>query len=260
MKQNPPGEELQVLGGHEGGPRPNMEIERKYLLASKEDADRLEAKIRLLFPDTRLITDCSETSYYYPRTTMQEAWRLCALVYHDRDDRDELLSRVEQIPRDTPVAIRFRKRESSEGSTFTLTVKASANPLHDAVRIEIETDSVSEAYKGAPLKRGDEPESIWHSLRRVYDVGDGTKVDVETVSGYGWKAEIEAGDLARVTEVAERLGLEPLSTELLDAMYQQYTDRWKDYYNGGEGRHFSDEDWRAIETKVGQSAVRNVIS
>jgi len=33
---------------------PAMEVERKYLMASEDDAKRLEEKVKQLFPDTHL--------------------------------------------------------------------------------------------------------------------------------------------------------------------------------------------------------------
>jgi len=242
---------------HEG--EPNMEVEQKYLIASEVDTKKLEAKITELFPDARLIGAWSETSYYLPRVTKEKARELLVLVLRSRKtESDNLLSELDRVPDGTPIQMRFRHRKNREDSSFLLTLKASDNPLHDIERIEIDTSDISDAYIEGFAANGIEPESIWHSIRREYAVDENTKIDVQNVTGYGWTAEIESSDINTVQAVAAQLGLKPLTHELLDEMYTQYKEHWREYY-GAEGNagHFSETDWSDIEDKAKQKRIEN---
>lgn len=238
---------------------PNIEVEQKYLLASEVDALKFEAKIKELFPSARLIGAWSETSYYLSRVTKDKAQELLELIIGSRGGEGEnLLAQLDKIAEDTPIQLRFRHRKNREDSSFLFTLKAGANPLHDIERIEIETSDTSDAYIEGFAAQGVTPESIWHSMRREYLIGDTTKIDVQNVTGYGWTAEIESVDTATVQTVAAQLGLHPASHELLDAMYEQYKNHWQDYYNAqGDSSHFSETDWKEIEDIAKQKRVEN---
>ena len=160
-----------------------------------------------------------------------------------------------------PITVRLRRRKNfNEGKSFILTFKAGTNPLHDTERIEIESSDISENYLEGFAGNGVEPESIWHSNRRVYGVGENTKIDVQNVTGYGYTAEIESTDIAQVNEIASKLGLQPLDKGSLDAMYAQYGKHWRKYYDGEAGkRHFSEDDWKEIEAVSQKSLVKNRI-
>src|SRR3989344_3629572 len=244
---------------NKGERSPNMEVEQKYLIASEVDAKKLEAKIAELFPDARLVGAWSETSYYLSRITKEKARELLVLVVRLRgSEDDDLLAQLDRVPEGTPIQMRFRHRKNREDSSFLFTLKAGANPLHDIERIEIETSDVSDAYIEGFAANGVEPESIWHSMRREYAVDENTKIDVQNVTGYGWTAEVESVDINTVQVVAAQLGLQPLTHELLDEMYTQYKEHWREYY-GAEGNagHFSETDWSDIEDKAKQKRIEN---
>jgi len=242
---------------------PNVEVERKYLLASAEDASKLEQKIKQIFPDSHFVSGYSETSYYFPKITKDKARQLLTLVVRYRkDEGPDLLAKLEKIPEGMPITVRLRRRKNfNEGKSFILAFKASTNPLHDTERIEIESSDISENYLEGFAANGVEPESIWHSNRRVYGVGENTKIDVQNVTGYGYTAEIESNSIDQVNEVAGKLGIHPLSKVLLDAMYKKYVEHWEEYYNSQDnGRHFSEDDWKEIESTSKESLVKNRIN
>lgn len=249
---------LGEAGRYEG--RADVEIEQKYLLASGQDLKALEAKIKRLFSGVRFVGGYSETSYYFAKINKEKARWLCNLVLSTREELPQTIAQIDRIPDGMPIALRLRKRKNREDKTFILTFKASEDPLHDVERIEIETNSISENFLEGFAANGLEPESIWHSVRREYQIDDNTKIDVQDVTGYGWTAEIESSDLNRVKEVADKLGLLPVGQSVLGEMYRRYTDRWMDYYSAeGDKRHFSDNDWAEIEAKTKESLTRNRI-
>ncbi len=241
---------------------PGREIEQKYLLGSKSDAEKLEGRVKQLYPDSRLVGAWSETSYYFPLVAKEKARTLLSFVVEYRpEEASDLLAKIDQIDETMPVSIRLILRKNREDKSFILKFKASANPLHDAERIEIETSDINENYLEGFAANGVEPESIWHSVRREYVVDENTKIDVQDVSGYGWEAEVEANNLTRVNEVAAKFGLQPLSKTLLNAMYRQYRKNWHEYYAGqGDNRHFSNDDWREIEKTSQEKVARNYLN
>lgn len=123
---------------------PSMEVEKKYLMASESDTKKLEEKIKQLFPDTRLIGEYAEVSYFYPKTLKRDAQKPLQLALRSRYDGYKVLNEIGKIPDDALVVMRFRSRVNSTDKKFVLTIKASADPLHDTERIEIETEDVSE--------------------------------------------------------------------------------------------------------------------
>lgn len=255
MDQSPP------TNIHERAPK--IEVERKYLLAREADAVRLEEKIAQLFTNSRLFGAWSETSYYFPQITKEKARQLLTLVMRSRpEEGTDLLEKFDKIPEGTPIQMRLRLRKNPNlNGEFVLTFKAGANPLHDIERIEIETSDISRNYIEGFAANGVEPSSIWHSNRRVYTVDENTKIDVQNVTGYGWTAEIESNNLGQINQIADKLGLQPLTKASLDAMYVQYGKNWQKYYTGeGQNRHFSESDWSEIKASSKESVIRNQIS
>ncbi len=222
---------------------------------------RLEEKIKELFPGTHLVVACSETSYYFPKVTKEKAKQLLGMVVRHRPEEGlDLLATLDKIPEGIPIIMRLRRRKNFEDKEFILSFKASANPLHDVERTEIETSDIDENCLEGFAGNGVSPESVWDSRRRVYEIDGKTFIDVEDVTGYGWKAEIESDSVEKVREVAGKLGLQPISPRLLDAMYNQYKKSWETYYAGeGENRHFREDDWREIESVSGAKVIKNRI-
>ncbi|MBI2064512.1 MAG: hypothetical protein HYT62_00440 [Candidatus Yanofskybacteria bacterium] len=235
------------------------EVERKYLMASEDDARRLEEKIKQLFPGTHLIGEYTEVSYFYPKLPKRDAQKPLRLALRFRYDGYKVLNEVDKIPDDALVTIRFRSRLSPVEKKYVLTIKASTDPLHDAERVEIETEDISEKLVDFFTENNIKPESVWRSNRRLYQVDNDTRIDVQNVTGYGWTAEIESSDLGKVQEVAGKLGILPLSPELLGEMYNKYKENWESYYNSEEGGHFTENDWTEIEDRARESAIRNSI-
>ena len=238
-----------------------MEVERKYLMASEDDAKRLEEKVKQLFPDTHLLGEYVEVSYFYPKMLKGDAQKPLWLALRYRYDGAHILAELRKIPDDAFIVMRLRHRENSTEKKFVLTIKASANPLHDVERIEIETEDVSVKLVDFFRENHIEPESVWQSSRRLYQLDESTKIDVQNVTGYGWTAEIESPDLSQVDEIAGKLGLRPLSQTSLNAMYKQYGKDWQKYYAGeGDDRHFSEGDWKEIESTSGENRIINKLN
>jgi len=247
---------------------PNVEIEQKYLLASESDAKKLEEKIKQLFPDFHIVGDYSETSYYYPKITKEKAKYLLGQVVGHGKESVDWQDRLDHIPETTPIIFRLRTRKSDNDEVTGLTFKAGQNPLHDIERIEVELEDINPMFRAIfSSNSGIDPESIWHSDRRIFSIDENTKVDIENVTGYGWQAEIESNDLSRVNEIAGKLSLQPLSREMLDAMYKQYVQNWQKYYTSkgyypdeGHDGYFSEEDWKEIESTSNEKVIKNQIN
>jgi hypothetical protein len=222
-----------------------IEIERKYLLGSEEEANRLIAKIRKIFPEASKV-GYSETSYFFPRMNKSKARELLLLVAKYKENVRELLSQVDSVPDDTPFVVRIRRRKTAFDTEIVLSLKAGQDPLHDTSRIEIELNGISESYLEGFEANGVEIESEWRGPRSVYHIGRDTKVDIERVTGYGWKAEVEAGNIDRINEVEQKLGLTPADPKLLDAMYRYYINNWRNYCTIDEDKYFTAADWVKI--------------
>lgn len=247
---------------------PLIEIEQKYLLASKDDAKRLEEKIKEIFPDAKFLGYHGEDSYYFPETTKDKTLKLVnKVVAYIKNGGLDLLAKIKNIPEDNPIQIRLRYRSNPFEESFTLTIKAGQNPLHDMERIEIDMGpfknygDLAHLFLGRFAEDDFKPLSRWFSNRRIYAIDDQTTIDVQDVTGYGWTAEIESNDPEKVRLIAEQLGLKPASKESLDVMYKQYGKNWKKYYNGrGVDRHFSEEDWKEIELAVKEGVIKNQVN
>lgn len=233
---------------------PNREVEEKYLLASEVDAENLVNIIRVVYPESKPIAAYDEDSYFYPPMPKYQAKQLAAFIVRFRDDGQDFIKKFDDVPDEAPVAMRFRREHNrNTGTDWTLTFKASSDPMHDTDRWEVEMPT-SDRYMDGLAANGIKPESAWHSLRRVYEIDDQTKIDIEEVSGYGWKAEIEGASVEKVREVAGRLGLKALTPKVLKEMYALYLERYPD----GQAK-FDEGDWQEVEARAGEPAVRNVV-
>ena len=191
---------------------------------------------------------------------------LSLVVGHGKEGLDWQF-KLDSVPEETPIIFRIKTVKNKDGEEITsLTFKASQNPLHDTERIEIELENINPMFRAIFSTNGSvDPESIWHSNRRIFAIDENTKIDIENVTGYGWKVEIESSDLYKVNKTADNLGLRPLTKRALNAMYKQYVKNWQNYYisQGGyypntvKDGYFTDEDWKEIESISQESIVRN---
>jgi hypothetical protein len=175
-----------------------------------------------------------------------KARELLPLVAKYKENVRELLSQVDSVPDDMPFVARIKRRKTAFDTEIIFSLKAGQDPLHDTSRIEIELNGISESYLEGFEANGVEIESEWRGPRSVYHIGSDIKVDIERVTGYGWKAEVEAGNIDRINEVEQKLGLTPADPKLLDAMYRYYINNWRKYCTTEEDKYFTEEDWAKI--------------
>ncbi|MEX0877915.1 MAG: hypothetical protein WDZ40_03595 [Candidatus Spechtbacterales bacterium] len=245
---------------------PSLEIERKYLLASEEDLEKLEDKIVSLFPNTKMIGEYHEDSRFYESMNKEQALEFAEKLNFDyMAGVDSLIKQLTHLPDDIRIQLRLRGRldENNIIQSIELTFKASENPLHDVERVEINVvvdgDYVYECSK-ALYKLGPKETSIWTSRRKLYKIDADTQIDIQNVTGYGYTAEIESNSVEKVEEIERQLGLNPVSSNLLNVMYKKYSENtnWLHYYRReGDERHFSEEDWQEIESEAKEKVVRN---
>ncbi|MDX1536010.1 MAG: hypothetical protein R3346_04595 [Candidatus Spechtbacterales bacterium] len=241
---------------------PHIEIERKYLLASPEDLEKLEEKILSLFSDAKIVGEYDERSYYFSPIKKEEALKfLNTLTFNWMYDVDRLENQLDGIPDNTPIQLRSRTRFDEDRQSFssTFTFKASEDPLHDEERIEI--DAIGENYGNPRNKRGLSElgiklTSAWHSKRKVYQIDSKTKIDLQHVTGYGYTAEIESSSAEKIEAIENQLGLISANPEALGVMYKKYSENWQEYYEGEE-RSFNEEEWEEVEAEIGEQVVRN---
>ena len=78
-------------------------------------------------------------------------------------------------------------------------------------------------------------------------------MDVEFVSGYGYKAEIELlveeevsedEHIERIRKIAKEVGIQEASQELFGKMYHYYNQNWQEYFS--TKKTFSDEVWQML--------------
>ena len=95
--------------------------------------------------------------------------------------------------------------------------------------------------------------SKFSSWRDFYALDSALNMDVEFVSGYGYKAEIELlveeevsedEHIERIRKIAKEVGIQEASQELFGKMYHYYNQNWQEYFS--TRKTFSDEVWQML--------------
>lgn len=211
------------------------EIELKSLLAGREAADALRAK--LLSREAKLIEQSRQLNHYFTGSALPS---LAARMASHLSPGD-----AAQLDGITTVARSASVRTRLLNETVLLIVKAavddttSENGIH---RREFEAPVAAldlRALDDEVIAAGYQVQARWSRDRDAYRLADGTVVCIDRNAGYGYLAEFErvlddaaraAAVEAELRELMAALGCEELAQDRLERMFAYYNANWSEYY------------------------------
>ncbi len=230
------------------------EIEKKYLIADQDARDKLVAGFKDQFSQMEHTGTKTVISYFYKMaerdqilaagTKLLDTDQLKDLTYL-LDNTDEQIVKCRSVDD----RVEFAVKGSPKGE----------DPVHAADRLEFEVvlDTELETINEALVSAGIELVSKWSSTREFYNLDADITANIEFVSGYGHKAEIEMlveeGDstaeaLQQIDRLAESVGLQPATDALMGRMYNYYNQHWPEFFN--TKKTFSPETWELLRKEA----------
>jgi adenylate cyclase class IV len=211
------------------------EIEIKSLLGTPEEAQRVRDAMVEVDPDTELIDENAQLNHYFTGGDIR------ALI-----DAVSPLLTGEQLERLQDIASRGREfsvRTREVNGTVYVVVKASVDDTtseNGISRIEFQepVDRTLDELDNMILDAGYEYQAKWSRQREEYSCS-GATVCLDKNAGYGYLAEFERvveredeADQAKgqLYQLMEQLGVEELSQERLQRMFEYYNQHWPEYY------------------------------
>lgn len=227
------------------------EIEIKYLLDGKEARDSLIDKLQELYPEFSHQGTKRIMSYFYKRNASKVQILAAASSMLSSEELENL---TEIVANSSELIVKCR----SINETNYFAVKgtpAGEDPVHAVNRLEFETVLTIELEEIDSLLRGSgiETDSKWLSKRDYFALDGVMSAEIEFVSGYGYKVELEIvindGESVEAAtrsleDLAKTLELTEASQGLLGKMYEYYNAHWQDYFN--TGKVFDQKTWKAL--------------
>lgn len=213
----------------------SYEIEIKSLLGPKEKADSLREKI-ISSPSSFLISRNKQLNHYFEGDNLE---RLASTVGAKYLTPEKLAELKKLSANAKTFSVRTRQKD---GDVF-LVVKASADDTtseNGISRFEME-EKVSlslEALDSLVIETGFTYQAKWSREREEYSY-DGIIICLDKNAGYGWLAEFEkmvdsetniTSTQKKLRDTMEHLGVEELSQERLQRMFDYYNKNWGEYY------------------------------
>ncbi len=211
------------------------EVEIKYLLADKDAQDKLVSSLQEHFPRTRLLRKKVVISYFYKKPRSVDS----VLNAGSQLLNEVEFAKLKHILKSSNLVVKAR----SIGSDVFFALKSAKkgeDAVHavDRLEFEVKVNTSIENVNTVITNAGIELVSKWYSERSFYELDSRVNADIEFVSGYGYKAELEilTDDEHSQTEekeiraIAKELSLQEASQELLGKMYEYYNQHWEDYY------------------------------
>lgn|SRR3989338_1181154 len=214
------------------------EIEIKSLLGSKENADKLRAKLKRHDPELKLVGQGKQRNHYFnaPRD-IQVTEAVIAPLYPSKEKRQELVRVMQKVKGEVSI----RTREADGKVSFILKMSIGDDSSANGVsRIEFdETVALSlEALDKKLLDVGISYQAKWSREREEYRSGT-MHITIDKNAGYGYLAEFEQvvdgnekAEKAKQELVAlmDELGVSELPQERLERMFAHYNKHWEEYY------------------------------
>lgn len=209
------------------------EIEIKSLLGGRENAERLEARMKTRDPQLKKLGTYRQVNHYFEgKGDFGAVGKLIA----DKKDREAFLDLAAKAK-----DFSLRTREG-DGKTL-LVLKASIDETASANgtarrEVEVAMPLALAALDEAILKAGFSYKSKWSRERTEYRF-DGTNVTIDRNAGYGYLAEFEVIEddplradetKARLRRLMAELEVEELAQERLARMFAYYNAHWPEYY------------------------------
>lgn len=228
------------------------EIEIKYLLADKQARDQLVRAISQRFPNTQCIKSSVIISFFYKKPSSQNLKTAIGQIVKPSEKAEAL----DLIHRSGDLVVKARSIDDD----VYFAVKGSPagqDAVHAVSRLEFEVavDMSLNDLNSKLENNGVQLVSKFSSWRDFYTLDNMLRMDVEFVSGYGYKAEIEllvdeqdAEDkhIERIRSIAEDVGIHEASQELFGNMYRYYNQNWQEYFN--TRKTFSAKVWENLKS------------
>jgi len=209
------------------------EIEIKSLLGSRENAERLQAKMKEIDPALQNIGTHRQLNHYFEG---KGDFKAVAQVLKDDGAKKTFVELAEK-------AKDFSLRTREADGTVLLVLKASIDDTTSAngtARREFEerVDVSLDALDKMILAAGFTYQSKWSRERIEYKFS-GANVTIDRNAGYGYLAEFESieSDPSRADDVKAKLralmqsvGCEELDQDRLARMFAFYNAHWPEYY------------------------------
>ena len=220
------------------------EIEIKTLLGSKEQSDKLLAKVMERDPKTKLVSEQKQLNHYYHDGNLADLAQ--GVAKHITPGQAAALTDIAARAK----SINVRTRQKND--TVLLIVKGSldeVSAVHSHQRMEFEAPvNISLANLDALVEQsGWQLEAKWQADRKIYSTL-GLTLDVFFTPGYGYLAEFEQVVMAdkdresahqKLVDTMESLGVQELPNNRLERMFAYYNQHWQEYY--GTDRVFTVE-------------------
>lgn len=214
-----------------------FEIEIKCLLGSKENAERLKAKLKEHDPASVFLRANKQLNHYFnaPRDLSLLARAMTSLI---PKEKLEPFSKI--VAEGKNVSIRTR---AIDGTKVLFIIKASIGDDSSAngvsrIEFEVPVQKTIDALDQLLLDAGCTYQAKWSREREEYRSGKMT-ITIDKNAGYGYLAEFErtdaTGEEAKMVEQELRsfmaaLGAEELSQDRLERMFAHYNKHWDEYY------------------------------
>lgn len=209
------------------------EIEIKCLLGSRENAERLRAKMKEIDPSLESIGSHRQLNHYFEGTG---DFKAVAQILAGEDTRKAFIELAEK-------AKDFSLRTRDADGTVLLVLKASIDDTTSAngtarrefeERVDLSLDELDHAI----LAAGFTYQSKWSREREEYKFS-GVNVMIDRNAGYGYLAEFESieddpsrADAAKTNlrALMQSVGCEELNQDRLARMFAFYNAHWPEYY------------------------------
>jgi predicted adenylyl cyclase CyaB len=209
------------------------EIEIKCLLGGRENAERLEAKMKEVDPALRKIGSHRQLNHYFEG---KGDFKAVAQALKDKNIQKTFIDLAQK-------AKDFSLRTREADGTVFLVLKASIDDTTSAngtARREFEekVDMTLGELDKIILAAGFTYQSKWSRERTEYKFS-GANVTVDRNAGYGYLAEFESieddpsrADAAKaeLRGLIRNIGLEELDQDRLARMFAYYNTHWPEYY------------------------------
>ncbi len=217
-----------------------FEIEIKSLLGSKTKADELITKMQEADPNLKVLGTHSELNHYFVDGDLKALYNKFSslLSGKNRKKLKDLANRAKSF------SVRTRQADNK----ILLVVKATIDDTtseNGTARLEFEVtipkekgvhtiDDLDKLLLGAGFKY----QAKWSRERSEYNFKD-LNVSIDKNAGYGYLAEFEkvidnASKAGNTKQIIRRLigdlGVEELSQDRLQRMFDFYNANWRDYY------------------------------
>lgn len=228
------------------------EIEVKYLLKDLTERDGLLAKLQHRYPAMAHTGNKRIISYFYEAGATKEQ---VLSAMSETVPQAKLAELTGVLENSGAIVVKCR----SIDATNFFAVKGTPlgeDPVHAVNRLEFEValDVPLETIDSQLQAAGIVIASKWSSQRDFYSLDQGMKAEIEFVSGYGYKAElelvIEDGESVEVAQqsirdIASELTLTEASQALLGRMYAYYNQHWQEYFD--TDKTFPDAVWTELK-------------